>query len=192
MLKVHVPGDSVARAVGADQVVEALQREAERRNVQLDIRRTSSRGLYWLEPLLECDSEQGRQGFGPVTPQDVPGLLDAMIGAEADHRLALGAVEDMPYLKTQQRLLFARAGITRPLSLDDYRAMAALPGWKRPLPWTAPRWWLPCSIPACVVVAGLRFLPASSGAPCATPSLPRSMWCATPTKATPARLPTAC
>ena len=128
MLKVHVPGDSVARAVGADQVVEALQREVERRNVQLDIRRTSSRGLYWLEPLLECDSEQGRQGFGPVTPQDVPGLLDAMIGAEADHRLALGAVEDMPYLKTQQRLLFARAGITRPLSLDDYRAHGGFAG----------------------------------------------------------------
>lgn len=128
MLKVHVPRDSVARAVGADQVVEALQREAERRNVQLDIRRTSSRGLYWLEPLLECDSEQGRQGFGPVTPQDVPGLLDAMIGGQADHPLALGPVEDMPYLKTQQRLLFARAGITRPLSLDDYRAHGGFAG----------------------------------------------------------------
>jgi len=67
MLKVYIPCDSVARAVGADQVAEALQREAERRQLAVDIQRTSSRGLYWLEPLVECDSAQGRQGFGPVT-----------------------------------------------------------------------------------------------------------------------------
>ena len=53
MLKLYIPCDSVARAVGADQVADALQREAERRQLPLDIQRTSSRGLYWLEPLLE-------------------------------------------------------------------------------------------------------------------------------------------
>ncbi|MFD2980442.1 hypothetical protein, partial [Klebsiella pneumoniae] len=82
-------------------------------------------------PLLECDSAQGRLGFGPVTPEDVPSLLDALTGEPGEpggHSLAQGPVEDIPYLKTQQRLLFARAGITRPLSLDDYRAHGGFAG----------------------------------------------------------------
>jgi len=131
MLKVYIPCDSVARAVGADQVAEALQREAERRQLAVDIQRTSSRGLYWLEPLVECDSAQGRQGFGPVTADDVPALLDALAGQPQAHGLALGLVEDIAYLKSQQRLLFARAGVTRPLSLDDYRAHGGFAGLER-------------------------------------------------------------
>ena len=128
MLKVFIPCDSVARAVGADQVAEAVQREAERRQLAVDIQRTSSRGLYWLEPLLECETAQGRQGFGPVTVHDVPALLDALAGEAHEHALALGPVEQIPYLKSQQRLLFARAGVTRPLSLDDYRAHGGFAG----------------------------------------------------------------
>ena len=120
--------DSVARAVGADQVADAIQAEAARRQLPVDIQRTSSRGLYWLEPLLECESSEGRQGFGPVSPADVPSLLDALAGEPGGHSLALGPVEAIPYLKTQQRLLFARAGITRPLSLDDYRAHGGFKG----------------------------------------------------------------
>ena len=127
MITLHLPCDSLARAVGADQVAEALESEAARRQLPLQIRRTSSRGLYWLEPLLEVDSPQGRLGFGPVGAEDVPGLLDALTD-DATHALALGPVEQIPYLKTQQRLLFARAGITRPLSLDDYTAHGGFEG----------------------------------------------------------------
>ncbi len=72
MITLHLPCDSLARAVGADQVAEALESEAARRQLPLQIRRTSSRGLYWLEPLLEVDSPQGRLGFGPVGAEDVP------------------------------------------------------------------------------------------------------------------------
>lgn len=128
MLNLCIPCDSLARAVGADQVAEALLAEAARRQLPLHIKRTSARGLYWLEPLIELESEQGRQGFGPVTVGDVPGLLDALAGNAAGHPLALGPVEEMAYLKTQQRLLFARAGITRPLSLDDYQANGGFEG----------------------------------------------------------------
>ncbi|MFJ3262166.1 formate dehydrogenase beta subunit [Pseudomonas sp. NPDC086581] len=131
MLKLFVSCDSVARAVGADEVTDALVAEAERRQVPLDIQRTSSRGLYWLEPLLELDSDTGRLGFGPLTVDDVPTLLDALSSAPASHPLALGLVEQLPYLKSQQRLLFARAGITRPLSLDDYRAHGGFEGLTR-------------------------------------------------------------
>ncbi|MBC3436020.1 formate dehydrogenase [Pseudomonas sp. BW16M2] len=128
MLNLCIPCDSLACAVGADQVAEALTREAAQRRLPLHIKRTSSRGLYWLEPLVELDTAQGRLGFGPVTPEDVPGLLDALAGDPGSHALALGPVEAIPYLKTQQRLLFARAGITRPLSLDDYHANGGFEG----------------------------------------------------------------
>ncbi|MBC3454176.1 formate dehydrogenase iron-sulfur subunit [Pseudomonas sp. TE6283] len=128
MLNLCISCDSLARAVGADQVAEALTREATQRRLPLHIKRTSSRGLYWLEPLVELDTAQGRVGFGPVTPEDVPGLLDALAGDPGSHALALGPVEAIPYLKSQQRLLFARAGITRPLSLDDYHANGGFEG----------------------------------------------------------------
>jgi formate dehydrogenase iron-sulfur subunit len=128
MLNLCIPCDSLARAVGADQVAAALLAEAARRQLPLHIKRTSARGLYWLEPLVELEADHARQGFGPVTVEDVPGLLDALVTNAIGHPLALGPVEEMPYLKTQQRLLFARAGITRPLSLDDYHANGGFEG----------------------------------------------------------------
>ncbi|WP_454845290.1 formate dehydrogenase beta subunit [Pseudomonas farris] len=126
MPRLYLPVDSLARAVGADEVALALANQSQESN--LDLQRTSSRGLYWLEPLLEVDSPQGRIGFGPLTAADVPSVLDALQGESSDHPLALGLVEELPYLKTQQRLLFARAGITRPLSLEDYRAHGGFEG----------------------------------------------------------------
>lgn len=128
MLNLCIPCDSLACAVGAEQVAEALAREAERRQLPLRIKRTSARGLYWLEPLVELESPQGRLGFGPVRVEDVPSLLDSLAGEPGSHPLALGPVENLDYLKTQQRLLFARAGITRPLSLDDYHAHGGFEG----------------------------------------------------------------
>lgn len=131
MTRLYLPADSVARAVGADAVAVALASEARKRNLPLDLHHTSSRGLYWLEPLLEIDSSQGRLGFGPLTEADVPGLFDALQDDPANHPLALGLVEELPYLKTQQRLIFSRAGITQPLSLDDYRAHGGFAGLTR-------------------------------------------------------------
>ncbi|MBD9590769.1 formate dehydrogenase [Pseudomonas sp. PDM03] len=130
MPTLYLPCDSLARAVGADEVSTALITQAKERNLPLELQRTSSRGLYWLEPLLEVDSPQGRIGFGPLTADDVPSVLDAL-QKDASHPLALGLVEELPYLKSQQRLLFARAGITRPLSLDDYRAHGGFEGLTR-------------------------------------------------------------
>ena len=133
MPRLYLPIDSLARAVGADDVAVALATQAQERqlSLSLDLQRTSSRGLYWLEPLLEMDTPQGRIGFGPLTAADVPSLLDALQGESSAHPLALGLVEELPYLKTQQRLLFARAGITRPLSLEDYRAHGGFEGLTR-------------------------------------------------------------
>ena len=131
MPTLYLPCDSLARAVGADEVSTALITLAKERNLPLELQRTSSRGLYWLEPLLEVDSPQGRIGFGPLTADDVPSVLDSLKDEPSKHPLALGLVEELPYLKTQQRLLFARAGVTRPLSLDDYRAHGGFEGLNR-------------------------------------------------------------
>ena len=126
-VRVFLPCDSGARAAGADEVAQALQAEAARRGTALELVRNGSRGLFWLEPLLEVQTPAGRVGFGPVTVDDVGPLLDAgaldpLRAGRVEHPLALGLVDALPYLKRQQRLTFARMGITDPLSLADYEA----------------------------------------------------------------------
>ena len=140
---VYVPRDSSSVAVGADQVADTIAVEAARRGIELQIVRNGSRGLAWLEPLVECATESGRIGFGPVQAQDVAGLFDAGFPAgfagdaglakAARHPLALGRVEELPYLKSQQRLTFARIGLTDPVSVDDYIAHEGFAGLRRAL-----------------------------------------------------------
>jgi formate dehydrogenase iron-sulfur subunit len=126
-VRVFMPCDSAALAVGADEVAQALQDQATARGLDLDVQRNSSRGLFWLEPLLEVETEQGRIAYGPVSPEDVASLLDADVLHGGTHPLCLGPTEQIPFLAQQQRLTFARMGITRPLSLEDY---AAHGGWQ--------------------------------------------------------------
>ena len=131
--KVYVPRDSAALAVGADAVAAALLSECARRGLALQLMRNSSRGLFWLEPLVEVDTPGGRIAYGPVTPEDVPSLLDAGLLDGGAHRLCQGPTEAIPYLARQERLTFARMGITDPLSLADYEAHQGWAGLKRAL-----------------------------------------------------------
>lgn len=117
-MRFFVPRDAAARAVGADKVAAALQDEASRRGIEIQIVRTGSRGLFWLEPMVEVETPDGRIAFGPVKPGDAPGLL----AGGASHPLYLGRPDDIPFLKRQTRLTFARCGIVDPLSLADWRA----------------------------------------------------------------------
>ena len=124
-LRVFIPQDAAARAVGADKVACAVADEAKRSSVDVAIVRTGSRGLFWLEPMVEVETPGGRIAFGPVSVADVPGLVAARFAST--HRLFLGRPEDLPFLKRQTRITFARCGIVDPLSLADYRATG---GWK--------------------------------------------------------------
>ena len=126
-LRIFIPGDAGAVAVGADEVATAFDHSARRRGVALDIVRTGSRGLYWLEPMVEVATPAGRVAYGPVTPADAPSLLDSMLGDGA-HRLRHGIADDIPWLKRQTRLTFARCGVIDPRSLDDYRAHGGCSG----------------------------------------------------------------
>jgi len=131
--RVFVPADSSALSVGADAVAVAIFDEARRRGVDIAVVRTGSRGLFWLEPLVEVETAAGRVGFGPVAPDEVGRLFEAGFLAGGSHPKALGRVEDIPYLARQQRLIFARCGLTDPLSIDDYRRHGGLRGLERAL-----------------------------------------------------------
>jgi len=64
----------------------------------------------------------GRVAYGPVTAGDVPGLFDANFHHGRAHPLAHGRTDELPYVKNQERLTFARVGVTDPRSLADYLA----------------------------------------------------------------------
>lgn len=124
---VYVPRDSVAVSVGAGDVVQAILRTAGARGEQVHIVRNGSRGLFWLEPMVEIVTPAGRIAYGPVTPEQVPSLFDRGFLLGGDHSLRLGPPEELPYLRKQERVTFARVGIIDPLSLSDYEAHG---GWR--------------------------------------------------------------
>ena len=120
-LRVFIPCDAGAIAVGADEVAAALTKAAQGRSIALEITRTGSRGLYWLEPMVEVATPAGRIAYGPVTPADAADLLDAALGNGA-HPLRHGVADELSWLKRQTRLTFVRCGVVDPRSLDDYHA----------------------------------------------------------------------
>ncbi len=132
-LRVFIPCDAGAVAVGADDVAAALRQAAADRAVNLEIVRTGSRGLYWLEPLVEVATSAGRVAYGPATPADAATLLDAALAQGGDHPLRVGLADEIPWLKRQTRLTFKRCGVVDPLSLRDYRAHGGLRGLERAL-----------------------------------------------------------
>ncbi|MGY4750769.1 formate dehydrogenase beta subunit [Pannonibacter sp. Q-1] len=125
---VFVPRDAAALAVGADKVATAIEREAAARNLDVTIIRNGSRGMLWLEVLVEVRTEKGRVAYGPVKASDVPSLFDAGFLTGGAHRFAHGLTSEIPFLKGQTRLTFARCGVTDPLSLEDYRHYKGLKG----------------------------------------------------------------
>lgn len=127
--KLYIPGDSGALALGAGRVVRAFETELARRDLDATIVRNGSRGLYWLEPMVEVETSSGRFAYGPVRSIDIPSLLDAgLLQGASDHPLFLGQTDQIPFLARQTRLTFARCGVIDPLSLDDYRAHDGLKG----------------------------------------------------------------
>ncbi len=121
-IRVYVPRDSSSVSLGADSVTRGLVVEAARRGASIEIVRNGSRGLFWLEPLIEVASPAGRIAYGPVAARDVASLFENDFLHGGDHHLRLGITDEIPYLQRQERLTFARVGIIDPLSLEDYRA----------------------------------------------------------------------
>jgi len=148
-LRIYIPGDAAAVACGAEEIATAIKTLAGSRNVTLEIVRNGSRGMHWLEPMLEVVTDKGRIAYGPVEPADVESVFEAMLADGGAHRLRVGIPEQHPFLKRQTRLTFARCGIVDPRSLGDYRAHDGYKGLARALE-------NPASIVAEVTQSGLR------------------------------------
>ena len=189
-VRIFIPRDAGAVAVGAEETVAALEQAAARRNAAIEIVRTGSRGLYWLEPIVEVATAKGRVAFGPVKEADAASVLDAIL-ADKPHRLRQGLTEEIPWLKRQTRLTFARCGVVDPRSVEDYRAHDGYKGLELALTLTSD------AILADVTTSGLRgaaaqvFQPASNGRRWRKRAPSRNTSSAMPTKATAVPLPTA-
>jgi formate dehydrogenase iron-sulfur subunit len=136
-VKIYVPRDSAALALGADEVAVAIAKEARQRDIAIELIRNGSRGMFWLEPLVEVMTDAGRMAYGSVAVEDVAGLFDAQFHKGGSHRLGLGVTHEIDYLRKQERLTFARMGVTDPLSLADFEAHEGFVGLRRALTLTA-------------------------------------------------------
>jgi formate dehydrogenase iron-sulfur subunit len=121
-VRIYIPGDAAAVACGADELAVASITFADKRNQAIEIVRNGSRGMHWLEPMLEVVTDKGRIAYGPVELGDAESVLDAMLAGGGAHILRVGDPESHPFMKKQTRLTFARCGVVDPLSLDDYKA----------------------------------------------------------------------
>jgi formate dehydrogenase iron-sulfur subunit len=130
-MKIYIPRDAAAKALGAERIVKAVEAEIKERGIDAQIIRNGSRGMIWLEPLVEVETAEGRVGYGPVTVADVKSIF------EGDSDKALGDVEQIPFFAAQTRLTFARVGKTDPLSLSDYEAHGGLVGLRRAITMSA-------------------------------------------------------
>ena len=150
MTRVFVPRDSGALSMGAEAVARAIAAEAAVRNQAVTLVRNGSRGLYWLEPMVEVETPTGRIAYGPVTPGDVPGLFDAGFLAGKAHPLGHGPTEQIPYLAKQERLTTARVGVIDPVSIPDYERHGGFRGLRNALAMA------PAAIVEAVTQSGLR------------------------------------
>jgi formate dehydrogenase iron-sulfur subunit len=135
-VRVFVSRDASALALGADETAAALKEAATRMGLDIELVRIGSRGMVWLEPLVEIDVDGERIGYGPLTASDVPLLAGAGLFNGAPHAIRLGAVDKLPFIANQERLTFARVGIIDPQDLDQYAAHGGYEGLKRALSMT--------------------------------------------------------
>ena len=147
---IYVPCDSAALSLGANEVADAVVREAGSRNLDVQLVRNGSRGMLWLETMLEVATDAGRIAYGPVTEGDVASLFDADVMAGGEHALRLGKTEDLPWMQKQTRLTFSRVGVTDPVSTEDYTENGGCEGLKKAVAMA------PADIVEAVVESGLR------------------------------------
>ncbi len=148
--RIYIPADTLALALGADELARTITDEARARGEDIKIIRNGSRGLCWAEPLLEVQTDTGRMAYGPVGANDVAGLFDADFLHGGAHEKSLGLVDDIPYLKTQTRQIFKTCGLYAPDDIDAYAAHGGFAGLRAALALDAQR------IIDEIEVAGLR------------------------------------
>lgn len=132
-MKIFLPCDSTAVSIGADEVAAELGAAAGREGFDLELVRTGSRGLYWLEPLLEIERDGCRIGYGPVTASDVPRLMSSLRSGNEQDPLCVGDVDSLLESQGQQRVTFGRCGVIAPADWDAYVTHGGIAGLRRAL-----------------------------------------------------------
>jgi len=148
--RIYIPGDSGALALGAEKVAKAIRAELAERGIEAKIVRNGSRGAYFLEPMVEVATDEGRVAYGPVKPSDVKSLFDSGFLKGGHHKRWLGSPDKIPFFAKQTRLTFARCGINDPLSLDAYKSLGGLRGLQNAVAMT------PADVVSQVTESGLR------------------------------------
>ncbi|PCJ19261.1 MAG: formate dehydrogenase [SAR86 cluster bacterium] len=127
--RIFIPRDTTSCSLGADRVAELVQQTISENELPLQVVRNGSRGLYWLEPMIEVETEAGRIAYGPVTDDCIEDFIASQFWKpNENHPLYLGLTQEIGFLKNQQRLTFARVGVIDPLSIDDYRQQGGFVG----------------------------------------------------------------
>ena len=150
MTKVFVPLDSAALSMGANEVAQAISDHAAKAGLAVTVVRNGSRGMLWLEPLVEVETEAGRVGYANVSADQIPELISAGLLTGSSHSSCLGLIEELDFIKNQTRITFARVGLIDPLSLADYEAHGGLKGLRNAIAMT------PADIVNEVTESGLR------------------------------------
>jgi formate dehydrogenase iron-sulfur subunit len=148
--KIYIPCDAAALSVGANDVADTIAKIASARNIEIEIVRNGSRGMLWLEPLIEVETPEGRVAYGPIYEGHVESLFDAGFETGGQHTLGHGLTETIPYFAKQERLTFARVGVVDPLNLVDYENNGGLTGLRKALKMG------PADIIETVTASGLR------------------------------------
>lgn len=125
-IDLYIPMDATALSLGADETADAIRKIAGAQKADIRLIRTGSRGLFWLEPMVEVATAAGRIAYGPVMPEDVDAAFVTALLTGGEHKLRLGKPEDMDYLKKQQRLTFERCGVIDPSRSPITSPMAAI------------------------------------------------------------------
>ena len=183
-VKIYVPCDAAAVSVGADAVAKSVAEEIAARRLNATLVRNGSRGMFWLEPLVEVETPQGRIAYGPVSVDSVAGLFDTGFLEDKPHALHLGPTEEIPFLKRQERLTFARCGLPIHCRSRITSATAAIAGSNERSSSCPRRLWRKSPIPGCAGEAALDFPLESSGARCSIRRPTKSILYAMRTKAT--------
>ena len=134
---VRVPAEATAQSLGAEETAVAIAQEAARRGLGVSLKRTGSRGAFFLEPLVEVETPRGPVAYANVTARDAPGLFDAGFLEGGSHPKGIGAPLSHPFFAAQTRLTFARCGEIDARSVEDYRAAGGFAGLERARSMTA-------------------------------------------------------
>ena len=127
--KFYISKDALSESLGSNEVAKKLESHQQ----DSELIRTGSRGMFWLEPLLEIDTKIGRVGFGPITENDVDDIIKLNESDLKNHKNYLGVIDDIPFLANQNRLTFKRVGLIDPLSIEQYCLHDGFEGLKKAL-----------------------------------------------------------